>query len=462
VQTTATASGLGAGTYTVTVTDANGCSDTEQVTITQPTAVVASIAAPTNVSCNGGSNGSATASGSGGTGAYSFSWNTTPVQTTATASGLGAGTYTVTVTDANGCSDTEQVTITQPTAVTLGLQVEACSSGHDGQITASFGGGTGPYAVDIDGGGFTAFTSPHLFTGLTQGSHTVTVRDANQCSLFMSITIPQCEQQVVSYCALTQGAYGNSGGVFTHTGSIYTNLPRFTLIRALLGDPSTLQPVPPNPQSLILGVFGTRSLTIPLSAAQCIITRLPAGGTPTTLPNFAAYPPGTANRTLNDPNASVSCQVTKATNSSKDQMPLSSKGKFDNVLVGQVITLGFNMRLDPTLPGLNLSTIGTPVVVQGRAYRQFCTQGMNSDGTPKVGDIRTLRIPQTVIDALSNPTIITDPTHLGNVAGLLDLANRALAGMSTGFATISDVNAAVDAINGGFDECRSLVDCPTQ
>ena len=39
--TSATATGLTAGTYTVTATDANGCTDTDDVTITEPAVLVA-------------------------------------------------------------------------------------------------------------------------------------------------------------------------------------------------------------------------------------------------------------------------------------------------------------------------------------------------------------------------------------------------------------------------------------
>jgi hypothetical protein len=49
----------------------------------------------------------------------------------------------------------------------------------------------------------------------------------------------------------------------------------------------------------------------------------------------------------------------------------------------------------------------------------------------------------------------------GTVKGLLELANRALAGMPVGSASVADVNAAVDAVNRGFDECRMTVNCGT-
>jgi hypothetical protein len=100
------------------------------------------------------------------------------------------------------------------------------------------------------------------------------------------------------------------------------------------------------------------------------------------------------------------------------------------------------------LANLDLTTIGTPVVLKRVAYRQFCT----TNGT--------WLISQAVIDALSNPAYVPDPTHRGKVSGLLDLANRALAGLSTGSVSITDINAAVDSINKGFDECAMLVTCP--
>ncbi|MBI5539111.1 MAG: SprB repeat-containing protein, partial [Bacteroidia bacterium] len=66
----ASTSSLCAGTFTVTVTDANLCTATASVVVTQPTLLTSSITAQTNVSCNGGSNGSATVTAAGGTAPY--------------------------------------------------------------------------------------------------------------------------------------------------------------------------------------------------------------------------------------------------------------------------------------------------------------------------------------------------------------------------------------------------------
>ena len=93
------------------ITDAHGCSESGSVTITQPEMLV-STAVKTDVSCFGGSDGTATVSIAGGTSPYSILWSTG--STDATITGLSSGTYSVQVTDAHGCMSSAEVTIGQP------------------------------------------------------------------------------------------------------------------------------------------------------------------------------------------------------------------------------------------------------------------------------------------------------------------------------------------------------------
>ncbi|WP_152547384.1 MBG domain-containing protein, partial [Flavobacterium seoulense] len=188
--TAATATGLAAGTYTCTITDANGCQGTKSFTITQPTALNTTAGSKTDVSCNGGSNGTATVSPTGGTPGYTYSWSPSG-GTAATATGLAAGTYTVTVTDANGCQGTKSFTIAQPTALSLttggGKTDVSCNGGSNGTATVSPTGGTPSYTYSWAPSGGTAATA----TGLAAGTYTVTVTDANGCQGTKSFTITQ-------------------------------------------------------------------------------------------------------------------------------------------------------------------------------------------------------------------------------------------------------------------------------
>ena len=108
----AVVSDFAAGVYEVTVTDSKGCTATASVTITEPSVLTVSIGSVTDVSCNGGSDGSATATPTGGTSPYSYAWPGS--RTTAVVSDFAAGMYEVTVTDANGCTATASITISQP------------------------------------------------------------------------------------------------------------------------------------------------------------------------------------------------------------------------------------------------------------------------------------------------------------------------------------------------------------
>jgi hypothetical protein len=185
--TGATVTGLSAGTYSVTATDANGCTDSTSVVISEPTSIVASAVVDSNTTCNGSNDGGATASATGGTGAYTYSWSNSA--TTASITGVAAGTYSVTVTDANGCTDSSSVTITEPNSIVASTVVDnnvSCNGSSDGEATASATGGTGTYTYAWSNSATTA-----SITGLLAGTYSVTVTDANGCTDSASVIISE-------------------------------------------------------------------------------------------------------------------------------------------------------------------------------------------------------------------------------------------------------------------------------
>ncbi len=159
------------------------------------TPVSASISAQTNVSCNGGSNGSLTAKATDGAANFSYFWSngaatSNTSSTTHTTSSLSAGTYTVTITDNNGATSTASSTITQPaTTVAASISTQtnvSCNGGTDGQVTASATGGISPYTYAWNTGATTAQE-----TSLGAGTYSVTITDNNGCTSSSSATITQ-------------------------------------------------------------------------------------------------------------------------------------------------------------------------------------------------------------------------------------------------------------------------------
>jgi hypothetical protein len=178
-----TAYNLSPGPYNVLVTDANGCTATAGAVISSPSAIVPNLQLTANVSCNGGSDGCVTVNPTGGTGSYSYDWSTTWSPCS-----LPEGTYTVTVTDANGCSTTSSVTVTEPPALIVSLSVTdaTCSNCSDGSVASSVSGGTPLYSYYWSTN--PTQTTPTA-TGLLPGIYTVCVTDAFGCQTCSTDTV---------------------------------------------------------------------------------------------------------------------------------------------------------------------------------------------------------------------------------------------------------------------------------
>lgn len=181
----AIANGLVAGTYTVTITDATSCVATASVTVTEPTAIVPSIA-PTAVSCFNGTNGALVASATGGTGAHSYLWSTSVA--VATANNLSAGNYCVTITDANNCTASACQTLTNPAQLqaTANSTNVTCHGANSGQAVVSANGGTGNLSYSWSNNASSATAN-----NLSAGSYSVTTSDANGCTVTASVTITE-------------------------------------------------------------------------------------------------------------------------------------------------------------------------------------------------------------------------------------------------------------------------------
>ncbi|MCF8294479.1 MAG: T9SS type A sorting domain-containing protein, partial [Bacteroidales bacterium] len=182
-----------AGNYSLTVSDANGCSSTYFVTITQPSTLVSSVSS-VNVSCNGLANGSINLTVSGGTGIYTYTWS--DGSTTQDLTGISGGNYLVTVSDANGCTTSQSVVISEPLALAVSLSdvgvasyngySVSCNGSLNGGIQSTVIGGTAPYTYVWSNG--STLANP---TNLGAGVYSVTVSDSHSCTTTATITLTQ-------------------------------------------------------------------------------------------------------------------------------------------------------------------------------------------------------------------------------------------------------------------------------
>jgi hypothetical protein len=178
--------GLNAGLYSVTITDINGCDTILSASVDQPDSLNVSISG-TNLLCNSNNSGAAIATATGGTGTLNYNWSNG--QTTSAISSVAAGMYTITVIDANGCSKTGDISISEPTvlsATVIALDSTTCYGTADGSIDISSMGGVAPYTYSWSNSALTS-----LNTGLIAGVYTVTVTDANSCDTVLSATVQQ-------------------------------------------------------------------------------------------------------------------------------------------------------------------------------------------------------------------------------------------------------------------------------
>ena len=175
--TGATITGLTADTYFVTATDGNGCTATDSVVINDPALLVAS-ATSTDLDCFGDNDGTTNATSTGGTGTVTFVWSNGSTGSALT--GLTADQYSVTATDANGCTDSTSVFVIEPTLLVANIDStdsNDCFGAAEGVAYASGSGGTTTYTFLWSTGSTSDTTS-----GLTAGSYTVTITDANGCA----------------------------------------------------------------------------------------------------------------------------------------------------------------------------------------------------------------------------------------------------------------------------------------
>jgi hypothetical protein len=183
--TSSSVSGLAAGAYSVTITDNNGCETTGTVNLDDPEVFAVSIQETTSIACFGDTGGALSVTPTGNNTISNLTWSTGATSTAI--SNLPAATYTVTATNPNGCTANASYALTEPTPITIDSSMIAnasCNGGEDGALFISASGGTGGLTYVWNTG-----DSTQAIINLGEATYTVSITDANACSLVDSLAI---------------------------------------------------------------------------------------------------------------------------------------------------------------------------------------------------------------------------------------------------------------------------------
>ncbi len=198
------------GTYTITVTDANGCEQICNVDVESelPINLYCQVL---NDYCEGNQNATIYLETSVDLNYLTYLWSTGA--TTPTLSNVGPGDYSVTVTSIfSGCTKSCEATIDQiePLSILCEGTNTGCGDEDNGTITVTATGGTGPYIYHWSDNTCTNYAS-----GLSEGTYTITVTDANGCEEVCSVEIFSESTIIASCLAENNNCLGNDNGTIT-------------------------------------------------------------------------------------------------------------------------------------------------------------------------------------------------------------------------------------------------------
>lgn len=176
------------GSYVLTVTAPNGCTNMATAIVDEDRDLPTAVAATSNIiDCTNETTTLSSTGSSSGT-SYSYSWTDPGGNFLSSANTVPnvsvIGTYTLTVVNTlNGCSASTTVDVLDnqnlPTGINVLISDPRCFGFKDGFISVTgVTGGTPDYLYSLNGG---PFTPNPQFSGLGDGSYTITIQDAAGC-----------------------------------------------------------------------------------------------------------------------------------------------------------------------------------------------------------------------------------------------------------------------------------------
>ncbi|MEI8084935.1 MAG: PKD domain-containing protein [Paludibacter sp.] len=219
-------SNLSPGDYSLKISDNGGCPLIKNFSITEPKEITITNDIKTDIKCHGDSIGQLSITVNGGTPPYTYEWTKDGLHfaTSEDISNLKAGIYALTVLDANKCAQkSESFQIVEPQALEILMQQKnvACFGDATGEITVTVVGGN-PSDGEIKYG--YTWSGPNNFksseqnlSGLVAGTYQLEVKDKNECTKSILVTIAQPNQLKISLESSPITCFGSNNATITAT-----------------------------------------------------------------------------------------------------------------------------------------------------------------------------------------------------------------------------------------------------
>ena len=216
--------------YTVTAHNSGGI---KQTTITFAVIKLSATLAKTDAKCNGSATGSATVTVIGGKAPYTYTWSNGA--SGASVTGLAAGNYSVVIKDANQTTITRTVLIEEPAALTItniSKVDNTQNGGASGSAIATVTGGVSPYTYAWSAHSSTTASA----TGLSEGTYSLTITDANHCTVTKTVFIDAPSAAPNGLIATA----GNALNILTWSASTEIDLSGYKVYGGTSTNPTTL------------------------------------------------------------------------------------------------------------------------------------------------------------------------------------------------------------------------------
>jgi len=206
---------VGPGDYTLTVSDATGASLVRDYTVGISSGFSANVSVTTDyngfgVSCPDAADGQIVTVTSGqGEFTYQYMFGDQIVSIDSTVENAVAGRYVLTLMDEGGCEIIQPIDVTAPPVLNVTPTVVnvSCGSGEDGIISIDVEGGISPYSYSWSNNETGA-----SIQSLSEGDYTLTVTDANLCTVEQTISVSAPEDLAITFEA-TDATDGCNGSV---------------------------------------------------------------------------------------------------------------------------------------------------------------------------------------------------------------------------------------------------------